>query len=79
MLRAIPRSLFSWGFSILEDDVEVAGLEVSWMRERGTLDIKGQNTIYTAKAGSAGFSYLKARGLFLLKRISPMPLLVVSR
>ena len=37
MLRAIPRSLFSWDFSIREDDVEVAGLEVAWMSERGRL------------------------------------------
>ena len=37
MLRAIPRGLFSWGFAILEDDAEVAGLEVAWMRERGRL------------------------------------------
>ena len=36
MLRAIPRGLFSWGFSIFKDDIEVARLDVAWMREKGT-------------------------------------------
>jgi hypothetical protein len=37
MLRAIPSSFFSWGFTILEDDAAVAGLDVAWMREQGKL------------------------------------------
>jgi hypothetical protein len=46
MRRAIPRSLLSWDFSIREDDVEVAGLEVAWMSERGRL-VLADGTEYT--------------------------------
>ena len=71
MLRAIPRSLFSWDFSVLEDDVEVAGLEVSWMRERGTLDIKGTEYNLYRQGWLSGLFVLESEGTVLAQADKP--------
>lgn len=71
MLRAIPRGLFSWGFSILEDDAEVAGLEVAWMRERGNLDIKGTEFNLYRQGWLSGLFLLEGEGTVLAQANKP--------
>ncbi|MBN2216561.1 MAG: hypothetical protein JW719_04210 [Pirellulales bacterium] len=41
MLRAHPKSIFSWNFSITKGSVLVANLTMNWMGERGSLDVHG--------------------------------------
>ncbi len=42
MLRAIPKGFFSWDFTVLQDGVPIAEIDMSWFRERGEFDIVGQ-------------------------------------
>jgi len=41
-LRAIPTGFFSWGFSIQEEDSEVAELKMAWSGERGSFSSDGR-------------------------------------
>ena len=41
MLRLVPQSWFSWNFDVLENDLPVAEIKVSPLRERGTLVVDG--------------------------------------
>lgn len=43
MMKAIPKHWFSWDFSILEDDVNVAQLDLSAWREKGKLTVNGDD------------------------------------
>ena len=43
MLRAIPKGIFSWGFDVHEEGRAIAAVDVSWMRERGELLVKGES------------------------------------
>jgi hypothetical protein len=71
MLSAIPRGLFSWGFSILEDDAEVAGLDVAWMRERGTLDIMGAEFTLYRQGWLSGSFLLEGDGVVFAEADKP--------
>jgi hypothetical protein len=74
MLRAIPKSWFSWNFSILEDDVEVAGLDVAWMRERGQLTFIGGNEYDFYRQGwLSGLFLLEGDGTVLAQADKPNP------
>jgi hypothetical protein len=71
MLRAIPRSLFSWDFSILDDDVEVAGLDVAWLRERGALNIKGTEYNLYRQGWLSGLFVIEGDGTVLAQADKP--------
>jgi hypothetical protein len=71
MLRAIPRSLFSWDFSIREDDVEVARLEVAWMSERGKLNIEGIDCNLHRQGWLSGPFVLEGNGTILAQADKP--------
>jgi hypothetical protein len=72
MLRAIPRSLFSWDFSIREDDVEVAGLEVAWMSERGRLVLADGTECNLYRQGwLSGLFLLEGKGTILAQAEKP--------
>lgn len=75
MLRAIPRSLFSWNFSILEDSAEVAGLEVAWMRERGRLFLADGTEYNLYRQGwLSGPFVLEGEGVILAQAEKPSAL-----
>lgn len=71
MLRAIPRSLFSWDFSVFENDVEVAGLEMNWMRERGMLDIEERKYNLYRQGWLSGLFVLENEGTVLAQAEKP--------
>ena len=71
MLRAIPKGLFSWGFVILEDEAEVAGLDVAWMRERGRLDIKGAEYSLYRQGWCSGLFVIEGAGTVLAQADKP--------
>ena len=57
MLRAIPKSLFSWDFDILENDENVALLDLATIREAGEIFIDGdEGKIY--REGFASGAYI---------------------
>ncbi len=41
MLRAIPKSIFSWNFTVMDGPRPVAEIDVSWWREKGQLTVEG--------------------------------------
>jgi len=43
MLTVIPKSWFSWDFTVLEGSRAVADIDVSWWREKGILTVDGIN------------------------------------
>jgi hypothetical protein len=43
MMKAIPKHWFSWDYTILENDVNVAHLDLSVWREKGTLTVNGED------------------------------------
>jgi hypothetical protein len=71
MLRAIPSSLFSWDFSLLEDGIEMAELEVAWMRERGRLDIGGVEYNLYRQGWLSGLFVLEGDGVILAQADKP--------
>ena len=47
MLRAVPRNVFSWDFSIQANGAAVAEIDQSWFRERGEFVLDGRRfTVY---------------------------------
>lgn len=42
MLTAVPKSFFSWDFNIFEGPREIAGIDMSWWREKGKLSIQDE-------------------------------------
>jgi len=41
MLTAIPRSIFSWSFTVYDGGTPLADLDMSWFRERGSFVLAG--------------------------------------
>lgn len=42
MLRAVPKGLFSWDFTVSLADRVIADVDMSWFREKGELEVEGQ-------------------------------------
>jgi hypothetical protein len=71
MLRAIPRSLLSWDFSILEDDVEAAGLTTAWMSEQGRLYVGGVEYNLYRQGWRHGAFVIEGEGAILAQADKP--------
>jgi hypothetical protein len=41
MLHAAPTGLFTWDYTVYEDDTPIAFIDMSWWRERGEVQIAG--------------------------------------
>jgi hypothetical protein len=64
MLRAIPRSIFSWGYSIYENEVEAARLTPAWASERGELNVGGTEYSLYRQGWLSGYFVIEGeRGL----------------
>jgi hypothetical protein len=42
MLHAMPRGLFTWGFTVRQDGDTIADIDPSWLRERAEIRVEGQ-------------------------------------
>jgi hypothetical protein len=73
MLRAIPTGFFSWGFSILEGDSEMAELEMAWIGERGNFSYEGQRYELYRQGWLTGQLVLDAGGKIVAeaKKVTP--------
>ena len=70
MLRAEPRNWYSWDFTVLDDGLPVADVDVSAWRERGTVEIAGVRCeVY--REGWAGDFVLEADGHVLVRATKP--------
>ncbi|MDX6443946.1 MAG: hypothetical protein QOH71_1020 [Blastocatellia bacterium] len=67
MLRAVPKSLFSSDYKLLENDATVAVINSSWWREAGELTIKG-STYRVYREGAMGGAFVLESGGAILAR-----------
>ena len=45
MLKLIPKSWFSWDFSVTDGASTIAEIDVSWWREKGVLTVHGSTFV----------------------------------
>ena len=58
MLRAVPKNWFSSNYRVLENNNEVATIDLSWWREAGTFHIKGAiYNVYRERLMSGAFIF----------------------
>jgi hypothetical protein len=71
ILRAIPKSWFSWDFRIMDGTRQVAEMDLSWWREQGLLTVEGvPYKVYREKLMSGAFVLEKA-GSMLVRAEKP--------
>ena len=71
MLEAVPRSLFSWDFDILEDNKRVAVLDLAWFHEGGELIIGNQAYQIGREGLMSGAFSLKSDGQTTVSATNP--------
>jgi hypothetical protein len=73
MMYAIPKSIFSWGFEVFDDDRLLAIIDTSWLVEGGSLDYDGI-TYQQQKDGflSGGFKLLEDGAVIATAQKAPM-------
>ena len=60
MLVAKPKSIFTWGFDVFYGNAEIASIDTSWIREKGSFHFEGNNyQLVKAGAFSKEFSLLE--------------------
>ena len=71
MLRAEPKSWFSWDYTVYDDGAPVADLDLAWVREAGEVIIEGVAcTLYRESLLSGAF-ILEAGGFPLARAEKP--------
>jgi hypothetical protein len=73
MLTAIPKSMFSWNFTVYDGDATLADLDVSWFRERGSFML-ASHTFHVLRTSMVGGEFqLRCEDLLLAeaKKTSP--------
>lgn len=71
MLKAIPKSWFSWDFSIVEGSTPVAEISVAWWRERGELKVRGSTFNVYREGPMMGDFVLESGGAVLARAEKP--------
>jgi hypothetical protein len=71
MLKAIPKHWFSWDFRIIDDDRDIARIDVSSWRERGVLTIDGARYGVYREGWMSGPFVLESRGSVLARAEKP--------
>ena len=62
MLKATPKSWFSWNFTVMGGAQPVADIDVSWWREKGLLTVQGTTyKVYREGLMSGAFILESAR------------------
>jgi hypothetical protein len=70
MLTLVPRRWYSWDFDLVDRDRRLAGLEMSWWRERGILSVEGvEHRVY--RESLAGDFVLERDGQVLARATKP--------
>lgn len=71
MLTIIPRTWYSWDFTVMDEDREVASMDLSGWREKGTLTIDGvEHRVYREGRMSGDF-VLERDGRVLVRAVKP--------
>ena len=71
MLTAVPRSWLSWDFSVLEGRRRVANIEVAWLRDAGTLTVRGRSFRVGREGWLSGAFYLEQGGRRVATAVKP--------
>jgi hypothetical protein len=74
MLRALPKSLFSWNYAVLDGAQPVADIEISFWGERGRLQVQDVSYEVRREAWLGAF-VLQAGGSVLARAEKPSPFL----
>ena len=74
-LRAEPKSVFSWGFSLFMGDVPVATMDMAWLREGGAFVWQETEFTLTREHLWSGDFLLQTGGQILARATKPSPLL----
>ena len=73
MLRAVPRHMFSWRFTVCDGDAEVADVRTAAFRERGLLTVNDVDCTIRREPGWGAF-VLEADGHELVRAVKPSAL-----
>jgi len=71
MLTAIPKHWFSWDFTVQEGSRDVAKIDVSWWREKGTLTVQGKDYHVYREGVMSGLFVLESAGAVLARAEKP--------
>ncbi len=71
MLTVIPKSWFSWDFSVIERSRAVAEIDVSWWREKGVLTVDGIDYMVYREGLMSGAFILELEGAVLAHAKKP--------
>jgi hypothetical protein len=71
MLKAVPKTWFSWDFTIFEGDRPVADIDISWWRERGRLVVRDESYAVYREGLLSGAFVLEAEGRVLARADKP--------
>ena len=71
MLRATPKSWFSWSYHIHEGARRVATVDVAWVRERARVDIAGIEYELGREGLARGAFFLRREGVDLVRASKP--------
>jgi hypothetical protein len=71
MLRAVPKSWFSWDFDVLDGAQTVAEIELAWWAEKGRLTVQGASYEVYRKGWWGGAFVLEAGGAVLARAEKP--------
>jgi hypothetical protein len=75
MLRAEPRSWFSWKFTIFdENDEAIAAIDIGWMREAGELKLDGKSYRLFRESLFGGAFVIEEDGVELARAEKPSAL-----
>lgn len=71
MLTAIPKSWFTWDFSLTEGEQPLAEIDMSWWREKGVLSIAGAPWRVYREAPCSGAFILEGEGGVVARAVKP--------
>jgi hypothetical protein len=71
LLKLIPKSWFSWTFTVLEESHVVADIDISWWREKGILTVAGTSYDVYREGLMSGDFILESAGSVLARAQKP--------
>ncbi len=75
MLRATPKNIFSWDYTVYDDDTPVSELDLAWVREAGDVLIGDIPCRLYREGLFSGAFILEAGGFPLVRAVKPSVLL----
>ena len=71
MLKAVPKSWFSWGFTVLDGAQPIANIDISCWSEKGTLLVLGLPYKVYREGMMSGTFLLESDGTILARAVKP--------